>query len=158
QEGKAEPVDVDAVRAILERIRMKMMDDSPEVEEAVAGSFHQEMAEVRQHITQFIDTIGHMPAADVHQVLAAFQKELDRDLAEKLAMLEANLQAEPVTIEDLPPELRARYVGKTGRYRILVYPAEDIWEFQPLARFVTDVRTVDADVIGTPVTNFEFTR
>jgi predicted RND superfamily exporter protein len=39
-----------------------------------------------------------------------------------------------------------------------VYPAEDIWEFQPLARFVNDVRSVDPETLGTPIGNFEYTR
>jgi MlaC protein len=33
-----------------------------------------------------------------------------------------------------------------------------VWEFQPLTRFVKDVRSVDPDVLGTPVMNFEFIR
>ena len=61
-----------------------------------------------------------------------------------------------MTVADLPPELRARYVGKSGTYRIFVYPSKDIWEFQPLTRFVADLRSVDADALGTPVINFEF--
>jgi uncharacterized membrane protein YdfJ with MMPL/SSD domain len=79
-----------------------------------------------------------------------------RDLGEKLALLQANVQAEPVTPADLPPELRARYLGAHGRYRIIVYPADNAWEFQPLTRFVRDVRAVDPDVLGTPIMNFEF--
>jgi predicted RND superfamily exporter protein len=63
-----------------------------------------------------------------------------------------------VTIADLPPELRARYVGKTGHYRLFVYPAENVWEFDPLTRFVADVQSVDPDAHGTTVTTFEYLR
>ena len=45
------------------------------------------------------------------QALSTFQEELRRDLAEQVTLLQANLQAEPVTIHDLPSELQARYVG-----------------------------------------------
>jgi hypothetical protein len=81
-----------------------------------------------------------------------------QDLGEKLDLLKANVQAEPVTPADLPPELRARYIGAHGHYRIIVYPSENAWEFQPLTRFVKDVRSVDPDVLGTPVMNFELIR
>jgi hypothetical protein len=97
-----------------------------------------------------------MPVADVQSALATFQQELRGDLADKLAILQRNLQAQPVTIQDLPPELRARYVGKTGKFRLFVFPREDVWEPQPLARFVRDLQTVDADALGAPVTNFEY--
>jgi predicted RND superfamily exporter protein len=61
-------------------------------------------------------------------------------------------------VEDLPSELRARYVGRTGQYRLFVYPAADIWQFESLGRFARAVRSVDPDAHGTPVTIFEFLR
>jgi len=59
-------------------------------------------------------------------------------------------------IQDLPHALQARYVGKTGKFRLFAFPAENVWELQPLARFVRDLQTVDADALGAPVTNFEY--
>jgi uncharacterized protein len=116
------------------------------------------MHNVRRLIDQFVATTGRMKQVNVRQALSAFQEEFSRDLAQKLVILQANLAAEPVTLADLPAELRTRYVGKTGQYRIFAYPSEDIWEFRPLARFVADLRSVDPDVLGTPITNLEFTR
>jgi uncharacterized protein len=59
---------------------------------------------------------------------------------------------------NLPPELRARYLGAHGEYRIIVYPSENVWELQPLTRVIKDVRSVDPYVRGTPVMNFELIR
>jgi hypothetical protein len=47
-----------------------------------------------------------------------------QDLGERLDLLRANVQAEPVTAADLPPGLRSRYIGAHGEYRIIVYPAK----------------------------------
>jgi predicted RND superfamily exporter protein len=85
-----------------------------------------------------------------------FQQMLRTDLADKLAILQSSFETQPVTIEDLPRELQARYVGKTGKFRLFVFPAENVWEPQPLARFVRDLQAVDADALGAPVTNFEY--
>ena len=41
---------------------------------------------------------------DVQSALSTFQQELRGDLADKLAILQRNLKAQPVAIEDLPPE------------------------------------------------------
>jgi uncharacterized protein len=155
--GKAEAMDLDALRSTLGRIDFKMQDNEGGQASQEDGT-RQQMQEVRRLITQFGETTARMGDGEARQALSAFQVELMQDLGEKLALLQANVQAEPVTPADLPPELRARFVGAHGQYRIIVYPAENVWEFQPLTRFVTDVRSVDPDVLGTPVMNFELIR
>src|SRR6185503_11072082 len=81
-----------------------------------------------------------------------------RDLADKLDVLQRNLTAEPITLSDLPPELRARYLGRTGQFRLFAYPSKNAWDFEPLTRFVGEVRSVDPDALGMPIVNFEFIR
>ena len=75
-----------------------------------------------------------------------------------LRALKQQPDSDPVSIADLPPELRARYVGRTGQYRLFVYPAENVWESGPLSRFVADVQAVDPDARGTTVTTYEYLR
>ena len=99
-----------------------------------------------------------MESAVLRDALSGFQSELFRDLAETVRTLKRQPDSEPVSIGDLPPELRARYVGRTGQYRLFVYPAENVWEFGPLTRFVADVRSVDPEARGTTVTTFEYLR
>jgi uncharacterized protein len=157
QGGKAAAVDLDALRSTLGRIGFKTQDNDggqASQEDATRRQLH----EVGRLIAQFDETTARIGDAETHQALSAFQAKLMQDLEEKLDLLRANLAAAPVTPEDLPPELRARYIGAHGRYRIIVYPAENVWEFQPLTRFVRDVRSVDPDVLGTPVMNFELIR
>jgi len=158
QRDTAEAVDLEALRTILRRIQFKMAEDGEAAGELQDGTLGQEMHDVRRLITQFHEMTERMGQTAALQALSTFQEELRRDLAEQVTLLQANLQAEPVTIHDLPSELQARYVGKTGRYRLFVYPAEDIWEFTPLTRFVDEIRSVDPDVLGTPIGNFEYTR
>jgi hypothetical protein len=157
QDWKAEAVDLEALRSILGRIGFKMADhDGGQASQEDAT--RRQMDEAHRLVMQFDETTARMGEAEARQALAALQAELLQDLAEKLALLQANLQADPVTPADLPPELRARYLGAHGRYRIIVYPSENVWEFPPLTRFVRDVRAVDPDVLGTPIMNFEFIR
>jgi len=53
--------------------------------------------------------------------------------------------------------VRQRFVGADGSFLIRVFPAQDIWDPEPLARFVQDLRQVDADVVGDPVLLHVFT-
>jgi hopanoid biosynthesis associated RND transporter like protein HpnN len=157
QGGTAEVVDLETLRSILGRIGFKMADnDGGQAPQEDAT--RQQMQEVGRLIAQFDETTARRGDAEARQALSALQAELMHDLGAQLALLQANVQAEPVTAADLPPELRARYIGAHGHYRIIVYPAANAWEFPPLTRFVKDIRAVDPDVLGTPIMNFELIR
>jgi hopanoid biosynthesis associated RND transporter like protein HpnN len=155
QPSASEAVDITALRSTLQRLNAKIEVDDAAPASAEAGS-RQELREVQELINQFLQRTAQLPAAATQQALMTFQTTLRDDLADKLGVLRRNLDAEPVTIQDLPHELQARYIGKTGKFRLFVFPAENVWEPQPLARFVRDLQAVDANALGAPVTNFEY--
>jgi uncharacterized protein len=151
-----EAIDLAALRSTLERLDAKMAPGDEAPQTPPEEGLRQDLRETQQLIARFLQRTREMPSADIQSALLIFQRELRGDLAAKLAILQRNLEAQPVTIEDLPPELRARYVGKTGKFRLFVLPAENVWEPLPLARFVRDIQAVDTDALGAPVTNFEY--
>ena len=106
-----------------------------------AEQFGAERREVRRLIGTVIEATERMRPVEVQQALTTYQEELVGDLRTKLGLLQKNLAATPLTVDDLPSELRARYVGKTGQYRLFVYPAGDIWEFESLGRFARAVQS-----------------
>jgi uncharacterized protein len=156
QPPETEAVDLDALRTTLQRLNAKMEDGDKAPQTPAEEALRQDLREAQRLIAQFLHRTQQMPPAESRQALSTFQQALRDDLADKLAILQRNLEAQPVTIQDLPPELQSRYVGKTGKFRLFVFPAENVWEPQPLARFVRDLQTVDADALGAPVTNFEY--
>jgi uncharacterized protein len=156
QPPETEAVDLDALRTTLQRLNAKMEDDDKAPQTPAEEALRQDLREAQRLIAQFLHRTQQMPPAESRQALSTFQQALRDDLADKLAILQRNLEAQPVTIQDLPHELQSRYVGKTGKFRLFVFPAENVWEPQPLARFVRDLQTVDADALGAPVTNFEY--
>ncbi|MBI2205105.1 MAG: MMPL family transporter [Candidatus Rokubacteria bacterium] len=154
----ATSVDVGAVRSTLGRITFKLGGDGAADPDPGDPSLDRDRHEARGLIEAFLATAARRDKADVDRALVAFQERLFGDLREKLGLLTASASASPVTVDDLPPELRARYVGRTGQYRLFVFPSADVWEFAPLARFVEDVRSVDPDAHGTPGRTFEYLR
>jgi hopanoid biosynthesis associated RND transporter like protein HpnN len=151
-------VDLPALRAALERIRFKMVEGDATGLSPAEERSRRERNEARDLIDKALGTTGRMEPDAAREALARFQSELFRDLAETLRTLKQQPDGEPVSIEDLPPEIRARYVGRSGQYRLFVYPAENVWEFGPLTRFVADVQSVDPDARGTTATTFEYLR
>jgi hopanoid biosynthesis associated RND transporter like protein HpnN len=156
QHPDAESVDIAALRSTLQRLNAKIEEGQGSTQSSEEEALRQDLREAQRLITRFLYATRQLPPAETQQALVTLQRELRGDLADKLAILQRSLRAEPVTIQELPRELQARYVGKTGKFRLFVFPAENVWEPQPLARFVKDLQAVDADAFGAPVTNFEY--
>jgi predicted RND superfamily exporter protein len=55
----------------------------------------------------------------------------------------------------LPDALREEYVSPKGRYLVMMHPKENVWEYEPMKRFIADLRAVDPNVTGAPITHFE---
>ncbi|HEU0039897.1 MAG TPA: MMPL family transporter [Verrucomicrobiae bacterium] len=89
--------------------------------------------------------------------LTLFQQALFRDLESTMTALKNQDYREPLRPQDLPAGLRSRFIGRTGKYLLQVYPRGDVWERSNQERFVLDLRTVDPDVTGSPVQFYEYT-
>jgi hopanoid biosynthesis associated RND transporter like protein HpnN len=68
-----------------------------------------------------------------------------------LDQLRAMLQAEPVTLQTLPPDLVRDWVAKDGRARVQVSPRGDSNDNAVLQRFSKAVRRIAPDATGTPI-------
>lgn len=88
-------------------------------------------------------------------MLKDFQGGMLAALPEKIGSLKASLDPVPITVADIPPELRSRFVGKSGKYLLQVAPKREIFDFTPLKAFVDDVRKVDPHATGEPVMVYE---
>jgi ABC-type transporter MlaC component/preprotein translocase subunit SecF len=63
-----------------------------------------------------------------------------------------------VTVNDLPDEIRRKFVGRSGTLLLQISPAVNIWTREGMQQFVDEVRTVDAAVTGSPVISYEASR
>jgi hopanoid biosynthesis associated RND transporter like protein HpnN len=88
-------------------------------------------------------------------MLKDFQGGMFAELPEKIEFLKASLNPAPATVDQIPQELKSRFVGKTGRYMLQVAPKHEIFDFKPLKAFIDDVRRVDANATGEPVMVYE---
>ena len=94
---------------------------------------------------------------DALEGLRRLQGELYTDFKGKVERFQLSLDPHPVRDGEAPPELRGRYVGRSGRFLLRIHPGVDIWQEVGARRFIEDLRAVDPDVTGPPVTNFEAT-
>ena len=150
-------VNPEGLDEILGRIRFKMLNSSSS-QWGVNKPLQTQMIEVRTLIDQLRQLIHSGDQTRVWKDLDAFQKDLMQDLNDKLDILRTNVNTRPMVLKDLPPNLLHRLVGRNGLYLIRVFPSEDIWEPAFLGRFVDDLKSVDPDAAGDPVTLYIFTQ
>ncbi len=93
---------------------------------------------------------------DTAAKLGEYQRALFEDLRTTFDSLKQQDNRAGLRVTDLPPSLRARFVGTTGKHLLQVYPKENVWQREPQKRFVTELRTIDPDVTGTPVQLYEY--
>jgi|SoiMethySBSTD1v2_1073268.scaffolds.fasta_scaffold01139_29 uncharacterized protein len=90
--------------------------------------------------------------------LTHLQAQLYRDFVDKFYRLQRNLRPQPITLADVPDEMRRKFIGASGKFLIQVHPKVDIWEREGAEQFVRELRTVDPDVTGSPIITFEAIR
>jgi uncharacterized protein len=108
-----------------------------------------------RNIDQFLNGFEQLTLQDQMMFLGEFQYRMSYALLAQFKAIEAASNPEPVVPADLPPELKSRFVSPQGRWLLQVYPKDQVWDMPPLKRFVEDIRSVDPEVTGVPLQNFE---
>ena len=120
----------------------------------------QQLVSLRQSIENLRSVMlaGSATEREMHATkLAAFQWALFDDMRDTFESLKHQDNSGPLRVEDLPPALRHRFVGVTGKYLLQVYPRQNVWHREHQEKFVSELRTVDPNVTGTPVQLYEYT-
>src|SRR5437763_1538673 len=79
---------------------------------------------------------GASPARDGLKCrLQQYDQWMTRDLAEDLHRLRDVSMPTPIQLDDLPTNLRERYIGKNGKWLLRVFSKGCLWNFEPLEQF-----------------------
>jgi len=149
-------VDIAALKRTLERIKFKFQEDQ-EAWDPQQKPAEQAMNAVRRLLTEVLGHLQRLSATEAATALYHLQQPLFQDFAEQWALLHENLTPPgPITLADVPAQLRSRFVSADGQQFLLqIYPRQDIWDRGPLEEFVSQLRQVDPDVTGSPVIGYE---
>lgn len=129
--------------------------------EATSRVDHESARRVSKKLDTFLDQLQAHPFEEQAKYLTFYQQATATALLRQFQTMRMASDPEPLTAADLPPELTSRLVrfdGPRQTWLLRIYPKEQVWDFEPLSRFVADVRSVDPDVTGTPLQNFEASR
>ncbi len=91
--------------------------------------------------------------------LYLFQQSFLEDLHQTFAAIEGQDTSGPLRPQDLPPVLRDRFIGVTGKYLVQVYPKKDVWQRENQREFIGQLRSVVPEdrTTGTPIQLYEYT-
>jgi len=123
-------------------------------EQASAGAAA-EMRRLEAGVDRLRATLASLGPDEVARRFSAFDARVYDDFGESVAALQAAGTAGPITPENVPEELRRKFVGRDGRYLLEIYPRVNTWERAGAGRFVDELRSVTPDVTGTPIITHE---
>jgi hopanoid biosynthesis associated RND transporter like protein HpnN len=89
--------------------------------------------------------------------LGQFQRAFFNDVRQTFALLQNQEADSPLRVQDLPQELRDRFIGVTGKYLLMVYPKKDLWQRANQREFLDQLEPIAPDVTGTPVQLYHYT-
>ncbi len=143
--------------AILGRIRFKLSQAKDSDWKPGSKPAQEQLDEANVLLGQVIARLGALGNPRQADLLASFERQFFDDLRDKFDLLKTNVATTSIPqIQDLPQKVRQRFISDKGNYLIRVFPSIDIWETEPLGRFVRDLRTVDPDVVGDPILLYHF--
>jgi hopanoid biosynthesis associated RND transporter like protein HpnN len=145
--------------SILGRIRFKLSQAAQSDWEPEDKPTQEKLSEVDRLLLRLITLLNPESNPQSAARLAVFEQKFISDLQDQWELLQANLDRafSPPRLEDLPQNVRQRFISPEGQYLIRIFPSRDIWNPGPLGEFVCDLRSVNPDVIGDPVLLYVFT-
>jgi uncharacterized protein len=153
--GRPTSVDLGRLVASLETLKRRfdiVTNEAPE------GETKTKLRLITEDISRLILRIGQADPQASEPALTHLQNQVYRDFVRSFQRLQANLAPRPIGLADVPAELRAKFVSDRGRLLLQIHPAVDIWDRDGARRFVSELRSADPDVTGTPIITFEALR
>ena len=102
-------------------------------------------------LTGLIDEISTLRTMDI-RIDALIESNL-HDMERFLSELQSGDSLE--LRDSLPDGMRAELMSPQGRFLVMMHPRENVWDYEAMGRFVSDVRSVAPDATGIPMTHYE---
>jgi hypothetical protein len=99
--------------------------------------------------------------SSIPQRLQKFQEALFEDIRQTFETIKNQDTTSGLTPADLPPAAHNEFIGRTGKYKVEIFPKNDIWQHDNQRDFIAQLRQALAvkgeNVTGEPVQIYEYT-
>ncbi|MCG6157311.1 MMPL family transporter [Rubinisphaera margarita] len=114
--------------------------------------------QLRMEVDHFLEIFARQPFEVQIQILAAAERELVRSLWSEIRWMALELRNAIETQHAYLENVTERFRSRDGDWLLQIRPSIDVWNDAGLAQYVNELRSVDTDVTGTPIQNFEASR
>lgn len=152
-----EPVDIAALDKTLQDFGRTVVGAVQYTGTNMDKDLKAQLYELREAVGRWRVAIGAGPREQGALQATLYQKALFGDLDGTLAALKGQEYREPLRVEDLPAGIRSRFIGRTGKILLQIYPRGNVWEHEAQEVFVRELRTINPAVTGSPVRFYENT-
>jgi hypothetical protein len=145
--GAPRPLDLRALILALETLKRRL--DVASAHSGARGR-REEILAIARTTSALLVRLKAREGGPVEVALADYQARLAADFAQQWRRLQLAARPAPLTLGDLPEELRRKFIGKSGHLLLQIYSRLDLRTAQPGA-LREELRTVDPNVTGQPV-------
>ncbi|MEQ1531559.1 MAG: MMPL family transporter, partial [Methylococcales bacterium] len=89
------------------------------------------------------------------QFIEKIQTTLLGTLPSTMNKLYESLNAKPISLTDIPSEIKDRWLSKDGSYRVQIFPKKDLNDLSALEEFITEVQAIAPDTTDLPIMYWE---
>lgn len=152
--GAAREAEPDKLRAALRGLRKRL---ALAIREAGPDGASATLRSAEARAEELLGRLGSV-SPETRRRLTTIQADFRSEFSAKLRQFQDNLAPTPVTVDALPEEIRRQFVGRSGTFLMQVTPAVNTWNRAGVEQFVSELRSVDAAVTGSPVISYEASR
>jgi len=152
-----EPVDVEVLDKTLQNFGRAVVGAVQYTGTNMNEELKSQLYTLREAVGRWRASIATGPRDQNALQATLYQQALFNDLDSTLTALKQQEFREPLRAEDLPPGVRSRFIGRTGKILLQIYPRGNVWEHEAQEVFVRELRSINPAVTGSPVRFYENT-
>lgn len=111
--------------------------------------------QLQQELQAIVVELDNRQEPSRREFIEKIQTTLLGTLPSAMNSLLTGLNAQEVGLNDLPQELKERWLSKEGSYRIQIFPKQDLNDLGNLQNFIADVQSVAPETTDLPVIYWE---
>ena len=113
------------------------------------------LQKLRNELSDILIELDARQETSRRQFIEQVQITLLGTLPKVMNELYASLNASEVTIDDVPQDIKERWLSKSGLYRIQIIPKYDLNDLDNMAKFITDVQAIAPETTDLPIMYWE---
>lgn len=113
-----------------------------------------ELGKFSSRIEKLLEALSKADDVQISR-LGHLQQAFFEDIHKNMQILASGMRPGRIGLADLPSDLVSRFVSMKGRYALFIYPEDNIWDPDALEKFITDIKGIDPNVLGTPIEVYE---